>query len=464
MPLTLLDLPPELLHLIAFELWTLSAQDIAALRAACAYFWSVFPAAGLDLTKWEARMGPRWCRRENRPRALREIFKNGNGMPTWGVPFWWLRGEVRVAVFRSDLQFLEVLFGFRRDYTKRLIATAFEEGARQGILEVVETVAEHPLLDQLGIVVGLLMALRFRRPETAQFIEERFSPILRRPDPQKVARTMSNGQTEFFRHLIALDFDPARQAASAIPAACRHGDPELIRALVACGYDVAARPQALLVAAKAGNPRVVEILLDAGCWDPRALVVACRHHRLQVARVLISRGFDPTADSDAALDAATAGCSWQRGCSKLTALLLGRGCDPSGVAALVHHGFLKYLTEESIWQVYDAALRSGGAGAELAEECIGRRYQRLVLDLFPAARSRRFRFAPASRHELHSVFGFAQGGVAPEAVGGLPLIPVPGRPDLLMVVEKGVANHLVQVEEIRAGLLESLTRREFDDG
>ena len=78
MSCTLLDLPPELLHLIAFELWALSAKDIASFRSVCSHIWTAFPASGLDLAKWEARMGPTWCMKYNRPRALTKCYVAGS--------------------------------------------------------------------------------------------------------------------------------------------------------------------------------------------------------------------------------------------------------------------------------------------------------------------------------------------------------------------------------------------------
>jgi hypothetical protein len=72
----LLGLPLEILHLIIFDLWILDHQDIAAVRAVCRELRSAVLPSGLDLEKWQARAGPEWCMKENRPRAVIQCHAN----------------------------------------------------------------------------------------------------------------------------------------------------------------------------------------------------------------------------------------------------------------------------------------------------------------------------------------------------------------------------------------------------
>ena len=95
--------------------------------------------------------------------------------------------------------------------------------------------------------------------------------------------------------------------------------------------DIVARPDAS--AARAGDPAIVEMLLDAGArvdaavpGDGNALIAAAARNRIDVARLLIDRGADVDAivpgDETPLINAAGAGHL------EMTALLLDAGADP----------------------------------------------------------------------------------------------------------------------------------------
>ena len=302
---SLLDLPLELLHLIFFDLWILDHADIAAVRATCRKLRNSVLTHGLDLWKWEARAGPKWCRELNLTNAImiaysmNSPYKLTSRIGETLLKEACLRPNVRIA------KFVLSRFPNKRLKPKRPIEIA----CGKGCVELVRLLAERSIRQWGSLPENMnIKPWRTRFPKGTPVPKFEIVELLLSygwvPSDETFVWICKTGCVRSVIAMLDHGVDLARVGGLALRAACLHNifdGLQVMSVLLDCGVDLSFEDNICIQRTSAmGNFKTTRLLLEYGA-DPSAnnsiaLFLASRNGHDQVVKLLLAAGSGLSGD------------------------------------------------------------------------------------------------------------------------------------------------------------------------
>jgi hypothetical protein len=279
------DLPSEIWHKILFD-YGLSHKDVAAVRLVIR---DVVWPRGQDLAKWQARAGPLWCMKNDRPRALVLSLKNLRPFTDRGK--WYLKTALFWGCKRGHADVVK--FCLSRGCDPNRDVRTFQSAARGGHEEIVRLLQESARLDfQCFVLKGycegghldLIKACGLGGYHPSVMISPTFS-------------ASRHGHSEVVRYLVSRSAaHPEINLDEFLETACRLGHLDVVDALISEGADPStADNEPIKLASKFGRAKIVSRLLadprvDPAASDNRALRLAIKGQRGRVQKILLADG------------------------------------------------------------------------------------------------------------------------------------------------------------------------------
>ena len=315
----LYDLPPELLHLIFFELWMLSHRDLAAFRAVCRRFWFMFPATGIDYEKWQALAGPKACRHMGLPEGAARCYVPGsphrlsNKMFKWACKFNHFR--LAKSLLAAGLQFKAErisqvatqamsipLLKLLVEYSSQMIATTRKRGALYSFNGAVTLAA---LAGDVSLILQLFELGAKKKKHDSLTLRPGHTPRI-----SALSAAVLSGNIGAIDVLVEHGFSIANEIGGMFRRAGELGSVYVLEYVIQLhqnqDYDYLA--VALPSAIKAGHKNIVEYTLASGI-DPdyaiwrmsknsgyytTALSLACEAGDLPIVEMLLAAGAQPS--------------------------------------------------------------------------------------------------------------------------------------------------------------------------